>query len=413
MRILVLNQCFYPDVAAVAQHLSELSEYLVSRGHQVNVIAGNRAHDDPTVRFCSRETWKGVEISRVPVLGLGKKSILRRLVSSISFWFLCTLKLITLPRSDTIIVSTVPPLLPLLGAIAARLKRTRFVLWMMDMNPDEAIALGILKPSSFSAKLLEVCSRYSLRNASKIVALDRFMANRIKLKGVDEKKISIIPPWSHDLDVRFDESRRADFRARFGWSDKFVVMYSGNHTACHPLDTLLQTARRLQEEPDIVFAFVGGGTEFRRVQQFAESQQLANICCLPYQPLSQLSASLSSADLHVVVMGDPFVGIVHPCKVYNILAIGSPFLYIGPPTGHIPDLCQDPTLRPYFYGVRHGDVDGVISIIQQCRRNSFPRHGKDLISSFSANTLLPLAVEVLTIEQPLSKGDETAANLAM
>jgi hypothetical protein len=280
------------------------------------------------------------------------------------------------------------------------------------MNPDEAIALGILKSHSLPAELLEICSTYSLRQATKIVALDRFMADRIKLKGVDDQKISIIPPWSHDADVQFDEERRADFRAQHGWTNRFVVMYSGNHTACHPLDTLLQAAQRLREERDVIFAFVGGGTEFRRVQQFAESQQLANICCLPYQPLSQLSASLSAADLHVVVMGDPFVGIVHPCKVYNILAIGSPFLYIGPPKGHIPDLCQDPTVQPYFHGVRHGDVDGVISIIQQCRTSPSPTRVKNLASLFSAARLLPRAAEVLNLERSLSRDCEAAADLA-
>ena len=38
---------------------------------------------------------------------------------------------------------------------------------------------------------------------------------------------------------------------------------------------------------------------------------------LPYQPLQKLSASLSAADLQVAVMGEKFVGIVHPCKIYK------------------------------------------------------------------------------------------------
>ena len=65
-----------------------------------------------------------------------------------------------------------------------------------------------------------------------------------------------------------------------------------------------------------------------------------NVKCLPYQPLSELSSSLSAADLHVVVMGDEFVGIVHPCKVYNILAVGAPVLYIGPEPSHVTDIAS-------------------------------------------------------------------------
>src|SRR5439155_2433474 len=49
--------------------------------------------------------------------------------------------------------------------------------------------------------------------------------------------------------------------------DKFVVMYSGNHSPCHPLDTLLEAARRLEKERDIVFCFVGGGSEWAKIKE--------------------------------------------------------------------------------------------------------------------------------------------------
>src|SRR6185295_2759591 len=70
----------------------------------------------------------------------------------------------------------------------------------------------------------------------------------------------------------------------------------------------------------------------------------------------RLSASLSSADLHVVVMGDPFVGIVHPCKVYNIRTLGIPYLYIGPAESHVAEM--SPT-----FAARHGDVDAITAHI--------------------------------------------------
>ena len=91
----------------------------------------------------------------------------------------------------------------------------------------------------------------------------------------------------------------------------------------------LNAAVEQPESAEVVFCYVGGGSEFKRVQEFKERHGLKNILCLPYQPIEELSGSLSAADLHVVVMGEPFVGIVHPCKIYNILAVGAPVLYIG------------------------------------------------------------------------------------
>src|SRR5439155_3330376 len=133
---------------------------------------------------------------------------------------------------------------------------------------------------------------------------------------------------------------------------------------CHPLDTLLAAAERLQTNSKIVFCFVGGGSEKPKVEQFAASRGLQNIKCLPYQPLTQLSASLSAADLHVVVMGDRFVGIVHPCKIYNIIAIGAPFLYIGPEESHISDLLKRHTNGINARSARHGEVEEVVAHIQ-------------------------------------------------
>jgi colanic acid biosynthesis glycosyl transferase WcaI len=187
------------------------------------------------------------------------------------------------------------------------------------------------------------------------VALDRFMQQRLVDKGVPISRIAVIAPWSHE-EVQYDAPAREAFRSRHGLDGKFVVMYSGNHSPCHPLYTLLEAARDLRHRSDIRFCFIGGGSEFPKVRAFAIANRLDNIICLPYQPRETLSASLSAADLHVVAMGDPFVGIVHPCKVYNILSLGIPYLYIGPSPSHVTEL--DPTAE-----FRHGDAEGVQNFI--------------------------------------------------
>ena len=41
----------------------------------------------------------------------------------------------------------------------------------------------------------------------------------------------------------------------------------------------------MAQDERFAFCFVGGGSEFGKVQQFAATNQLKNILCLPYQPL--------------------------------------------------------------------------------------------------------------------------------
>ena len=164
------------------------------------------------------------------------------------------------------------------------------------------------------------------------------MRDRIRAKEIPEDRIEVIPPWSLDDEVSFDPEGRDLFREKHGLTDKYVIMYSGNHSPCHPLDSVVDAAVKLKEDTRFVFFFVGGGSEHKKIARRIEDGGLRNVRCLPYQPMEKLAGSLSAADLHVVVMGEPFVGMIHPCKIYNILSISAPFLFIGPEASHVGDL---------------------------------------------------------------------------
>ena len=390
MKILLLNQCFYPDVVSTAQHLTDLATALSSRGHEVTVVTGDRGYDDPATRFKRRERWNGVDIIRIRSLSFGKNSRWRRALNFGSFLLICSLRLLTLPRFDLVIALTSPPLISFLAALFVKLKGGRFCFWVMDLNPDEAIAAGWLDEQSLTSRLLQRMLRYSFRTARETIVLDRFMKERVVAKGIDPERITIVPPWSHDDHVGYSEPGREAFRAQHGLAEKFVVMYSGNHSPCHPLDTLLSAARALEQRSEIVFCFIGGGSEQLKVRESG----LSNVRCLAYQPLDELSNSLSAADLHVVVMGEQFVGIVHPCKVYNILSVGAPVLYIGPEPSHVTDIASQ---HGKFFCARHGEVEAVVAAILQAREIRV----RNPIGSFSKQTLLSELIALLEVRQDL------------
>lgn len=364
LSVLLLNQAFYPDVASTAQHLSGLAAALCERGHRVTALASARSYDNPNQTYAAHEVWKGVEIYRIQATGFGKSAKWRRAIDFATYLANCALRLLTMARHDVVVALTTPPLISFLGALMVRLKGGRLVFWVMDLNPDEAIAAGWLDPDSITARILQKMLRYSLHSADSVIALDRFMAERLGNKQIEPSRIAVLAPWSHNQNVYFDRPGRDTFRARNGLTGKFVVMYSGNHSPCHSLETLLRAAKELQDDSAVHFAFVGGGSEFRHVQRFAAEHQLTNVLTLPYQPLEHLAASLSSADLHTVVMGDAFVGMVHPCKIYNILALGTPALYIGPEHSHIGDLIARYGQPSWLRGARHGDVEQVVRHIR-------------------------------------------------
>jgi glycosyltransferase involved in cell wall biosynthesis len=394
MKILMLNQVFYPDIVATAQYLSDLAGALAERGHEVTVVTSRRAYEHPETIYPASEIWRSVKILRIFSTRFGKGAKWRRSADFASFLFFSCIRLLFLPRQDVVVALTTPPLISFLGAWRAKLWGARFCYWIMDFNPDEAIAAGWLQADSFAAKWLERMSRFSLRRADGIIALDRFMRDRILKKHIAIEKIAVIPPWSQDKQVTFDAVGREKFRATHGLAGKFVVMYSGNHSPVHPLDTLKQAAERLRGETDIVFCFIGGGSEFSQVKKWAAHNP--QVLCLPYQPLDKLSASLSAADAHVVVMGNSMLGLVHPCKIYNILTVGSPVIYIGPEPSHVTDIFAGLELRYPRAFVRHGADGELANKIHQLRRVCANHHQpSDVETQFSQAALLPRVVALI------------------
>jgi len=318
------------------------------------VLTGSRGYDDPTQRYPARETWHGIAIVRVAITSFGHGSKLGLALDFLTFLVMAKFQALLMRRADVVVTLTTPPLLSVLGAGLAWWWRARFIYWVMDLNPDEAIVAGWLKADSVPAHLLESLSRWSLRAADGVIALDAYMKERIVAKGIAPEKIAIVPIWMNG-DVRFDAEGRDRFRREHGLVDKIVVMHSGNHTPVHPLNTLVEAAALVRDDPRIHFCFVGGGTEWRKLHERAQAESWPNATFLGYQPIEALPASLSAADVQVVVMGEAYLGIVHPSKVYNILAVERPFVFIGPARGHVLDLIRDAGLNDHASAFRHGE----------------------------------------------------------
>jgi hypothetical protein len=311
-----------------------------------------------------------------------------------------------------VIALTSPPLIASVGSLFVRIKGGRFVYWILDLNPDEALAAGWLREGSLVTRSLVGLQSFALATAESVIALDRFMVGRLMDKGIPPERLKIVQPWPHADVVTFDEAGRETFRRHHRLEEKFVVMYAGNHSPCHPLRTLLDAAEKLRHRQDIAFCFVGGGSEFAGVKEFAASRDLTNIVCLPYQPRAQLAALLSAADLHVVVMGEPFVGIIHPCKIYNVMRVGAPFLYIGPSQSHVMDMVREMNGAARAYVSAHGSVDDVVRQIIDARAQYSDGLQRTMLAMQPDKGLFKM-VDIVEAAQPLRSALEQGQPLPL
>lgn len=362
--ILVISQVYPPDPTSVGQHMHDAARGLAERGYGVRVLTSGRGYDNPSVKYAPRETKDGVDIIRLPLSSLGKRTIFHRLLGQSLFLLQVFLRGLFTPRLCGILVSTSPPMGTAVAIAIRFFRRVPIKYWVMDLNPDQMIELGRLKEDSFPARAFNWLNRRILKASTDVIALDRFMAERL-LKKVDVRdKMTVMPPWPHSDHLDPVEHHENPFRKTHQLDGKFVLMYSGNHGFSTPVKTVLDAAVAMQDRPDLAFMFIGGGVGKKEVEKTVADHHPNNLHNLPYQPLDQIRYSLSAADVHLVSVGNDVVGVVHPCKVYGAMALGRPILLLGPDPCHVSDLLHEERIG---WHIEHGDVAGAIATIDAIR----------------------------------------------
>src|SRR5207249_4513782 len=95
-------------------------------------------------------------------------------------------------------------------------------------------------------------------------------------------------------------------------------------------------------------------------------------------------------------------------KIYNILSLGIPFLYIGPEASHITDIIRGSSYGESAFFARHGEVERVISQIVCTAKAPVPAAVRHLQTAlrFSHAILVPRLIEVIT-RKPRQAGSQT------
>ncbi|MEO5936001.1 MAG: glycosyltransferase family 4 protein [Terriglobales bacterium] len=354
MRVLILNQFFYPDISATSQLMTDLAEDLAAQGAEVTALASNVSYTGGK-SFPSAETYGAVRIERVPVIAFDRANILRRVGSYLSFYVSAFFRLLRLPKQDVILVLTTPPLVAIVAWAIRLLKGSRFVYLVQDLYPDIAYAFGMMKQKSLAGRLLDAIALFLLQRADAVIALGACMQERLLAKGLAPEKIHVIPNWADGTQIVPIPGIGNPFRATHGLEGKFVVLYSGNMGRAHDFTAILKSMEQLQAEKDIVFVFIGAGPKKVELEDFVKTHADANVRILDYVPREELKLSMGAADLSIVAVADGLEGLVVPSKLYGIMASGRPALYVGPSSS---EAARTITAHRCGFVVSNADADG-------------------------------------------------------
>lgn len=331
MHIAFFNRSYYPDQTATGQLLTDLCEDLVrEHGCRVTVVAGPPLTPLPGLARASRrivehQSHNGVRILRASGTRFDKRRFAGRAANYMTYFASACAAGLQIDRPDVVVAQTDPPIIGLAAWMAGLRHRAPLVMAFKDLFPEVAALLPDFHSSTINAALQQV-NRFLVRRAAVNIALGDTMRRRlIDDKGAPEARTIIIPDWADTSAIAPGPADNA-FRREHGLTGRFVVMHSGNMGLSQSLETIVEAAAVLRDDPGIVFVFQGEGVSRPGLEARVRDLGLTNVRFLPFAPKERLGESFAAADVFIVSLQRGLAGYIVPSKLYGILASGRPYV---------------------------------------------------------------------------------------
>lgn len=184
-------------------------------------------------------------------------------------------------------------------------------------------------------------------NAERIIALGKDMKSVIVDKGVDEEKIEIVTNWA-DSRVNYEKEVDKNFYKKYRLENKFNILYTGNISKVHAIDTIVEVAKILKNEEDIMFTFVGDGNRKQDLIKLKEMEDLRNIQLENYMFGEEYNNLLNCANLFITTLQQGIEGLGVPSKTYTYMSVAKPLIAIMSENSEIGSMVNQYNLGKQF-----------------------------------------------------------------
>jgi glycosyltransferase involved in cell wall biosynthesis len=310
------------------------------------------------IQILERPLDKNIEISKI--VSYNKKNSFSRIYSWIwgtiqIFW-----KLLIKYRKGDILFVTNPPL----SYVSALFLNRVYSVLIYDIYPDALKNIGISE-NHLIYKTWVLLNKRIYKRAKKIYTLSEGMATKLS-QYVHKDSITVIPNWSGSEKIRPIPKNKNIFIKNKNIENKFIVLYSGNMGYTHNVDVLVDVAKSLINEKNIIFLFIGDGKMKNELISKVKAENLNNCLFFGWQNPDMLPFSLAAADLGVVTLNEETAYLSVPSKTYNLMAAGVALLSISPENSALSDLIKSHQNGRNFSA---DQVSEISNFILYCRDN--------------------------------------------
>ena len=328
LRALLISQYYHPEIGAAQTRLLETVQGLRTRDIDVTVLTTMPSYPlgvvAPGYRWWrpTTEVVGETRVIRVPAPVLMGSTVSRRMMNHAGFATASLAALGIASRYDVALVES-PPLFTALGARALRAAGLPYVFHVADPWPDFPIAMGYLR-SPVLRRAAFWLEDLAYRRASAITTVSPGLVDLLRSKPSAGDRVQLVP---NGVDLaRFGSLSRSEVaRARLGWANRFTAVYVGTVGKAQGTGTLLEAARRLDDE--IRIRIVGEGVEKAGLVRRCEELGLSNVSFDDSVTAAQVPEILAAADAAFVLLRrGPLYEDSLPTKLLEAMAAARPVI---------------------------------------------------------------------------------------
>lgn len=330
MRVLILSQYFFPEPLFKP---GELASDLKRRGHSVSVITGfpnypkGEVYPGYRTKLIQRDMFEGMPVIRCALFPSHDNSSFKRSLNFFSFMLSSLLGGFFVGPCDVIYVFHPPLTIGVSAWLIGKLKRASVVYDVQDVWPESGVWSGMLK-DSLVVNILHVLEKFVYERMTHILVVTREAKENLMGKGVAAGKLTVASHWVDEESYsKPDDQRCHAIRREYGFEGRFVLLFAGNIGLVQGLDTILRSAKLLVGFPEVLFVFVGDGTDKARLMSLAEEWGLTNTLFLQNQPIDDIKNFMACADVLILHLNQSAAAKMSiPTKTFAYMAAARPIL---------------------------------------------------------------------------------------
>jgi colanic acid biosynthesis glycosyl transferase WcaI len=330
MRILLVTQHFPPERGAV-RRLYDFARLFHNGGHDVTVLTAMPNYPDGVVplkyrgKFHFREFVDGLDIRRSYVLPASNAEPKKRMLGFLTFMGSSIINSFRIKgKFDLVLASSPPVTSAVIGYLLSRLRKSKLVLEIRDLQPESGEQFGNLKKSLFTRSIRRIM-RFLYRKADHVVCVTEGIEKWMLDNGIPSEQLTTI---KSGVGFDFINSHSNGIRKKYGWEDKFLILFSGTLGWVRPLESIIESARILAGENHFHFVFIGDGQKKKSLEMLARKYNLDNISFIGLQPLEEIPFFLKAGDVLVECLKEvPVARVALPTKIFEYMAAGRPIIF--------------------------------------------------------------------------------------